>query len=112
MRPPRASVVASVVESCLVVELSRPLAGLSSGGLLAGWRSWWSCGCVAHLAVEVGEGDPGWWVPDGLSGGGVDRYGPGRRVEEGVVVSADHDKIVEVGGSAVGPVGDVVGVAG
>ena len=36
---------------------------------------------------------------------------PSASVGEGVVVAAEEDQVFEVGGSALGPVGDVVGVA-
>ena len=62
------------------------------------------------------------WLPRPLPSSGAPELGspvervepdlPGRRVEEGVVGSAEQDQVVERGVAAVGPVGQVVGVAG
>ena len=48
----------------------------------------------------------------GSSGGGVDVDLPGGLVDQGVVFAAEQDEVVEGCGAVVGPVGDVVGVAG
>src|SRR5690606_11610134 len=71
-----------------------------------------SCWVVGDPVLEVGEGLPRRWLPQGSSGVGVDVDGPGTVVGQCVVAAAEQDEVVEAGGAAVCPVLDVVGVAG
>ena len=53
----------------------------------------------------------GWGRNSGSRSCGVEADLPGGVVEDAVVFAAEQDEVVEVGGAAVGPVDDVVGVA-
>ena len=66
------------------------------GGRFAVWRTGWPDGRVVR-PVEAGV------VVD-------KRRGVAAFVEEAMVVAAQQDEVVEAGGAAVGPEGDVVGV--
>src|SRR5207253_155884 len=69
-------------------------------------------GVVGGVAQWSSEGvDPSWWGDPGDAVG--DRQFPGAAVVDLVVVSAaGQGEVVQVGRAAVGPPGDVVGVAG
>jgi hypothetical protein len=67
----------------------------------------WSSADGLSVGVEAG-----WWEELGVVVVRVDSDVPGGGVDQGVVVAAEQDQVGQGGGAAVGPVVDVVGVAG
>jgi hypothetical protein len=94
------------------------VAGHSAGLWIAGVGSS-GCGSVVVLFPDSGEirwdvqgiaagwaAEPGWWVVVRTAADHLDS--PGGMVDEAVVPAAEQDAVGEAGGTAVGPMNDVV----